>query len=56
MNSTIAGIIRHVLTAVGGYLVAKGWVDESTLPEVIGAIITIGGVVWSIFQKKGKAV
>lgn len=55
MNPTVAGIIRHVLTAAGGYLVAKGIIDEGALVEAVGAIVTIAGLVWSIFQKQGKA-
>jgi len=51
----IIGIIRHSLTFIGGILVMKGIIDESTLSEVIGGVITLTGTVWSIIEKN-KAV
>jgi hypothetical protein len=33
----------------------KGIIDESTLSEVIGGVITLTGTVWSIIEKN-KAV
>lgn len=51
----ILGLVRHVLTAVGGILVAKGFIDETTLTQVVGAVITIGGAVWSVLAKKAPA-
>jgi hypothetical protein len=48
----IQGIVRHVLTFVGGILVFQGVIEESILNEVIGAAISLAGVIWSIFAKK----
>jgi hypothetical protein len=50
----IEGIIRHTLTAVGGVLITKGLIDETILTEVVGAAITITGIVWSIIDKRKK--
>jgi hypothetical protein len=50
----IEGIIRHTLTAVGGVLITKGLIDEAILTEVVGAAITITGIVWSIIDKRKK--
>jgi hypothetical protein len=50
----IEGIIRHSLTTVGGVLIAKGLIDDAILTEVIGAAITISGIVWSIIDKRKK--
>ena len=47
----VLGVVRHVLTFGGGFVVAKGWIDESMLPELIGAIVTVVGAVWSIVAK-----
>jgi len=52
MNNTLSGLIRHGLTFVGGVLVSKGYIDEAVLQEVIGAIMTLGGFVWSYLDKK----
>lgn len=48
----VSGLIRHVLTFAGGYLIAKGYVDEATLNEIVAAGMTIIGVVWSWGAKK----
>lgn len=44
----VMGLARHLLTFGGGFAVAQGYVSEADLPEVIGAIVTLVGVVWSI--------
>lgn len=52
-NPTVwSGIIRHVLTFVGGILVSLGWADEATATAFIGAVITVVGGVWSIMTKR----
>lgn len=51
----VLGLVRHVLTFVGGIYIAKGLVDEGTASEVIGAIITLVGSVWSVVSKKAAA-
>jgi uncharacterized protein YaaW (UPF0174 family) len=55
MNDYVKSLIRHGLSAGGGYLVAKGLVSADQLPEVVGAVITLASLVWSIWSKK-KAV
>ena len=48
----IMGIIRHALTFVGGIVVMKGLVDESTVTEIIGGAMTLTGALWSIVINK----
>ena len=48
----VLGLLRHTLTFVGGILITKGLVDETMLAEVVGALITIIGGVWSVLNKK----
>jgi hypothetical protein len=50
----ILGIIRHILTFAGGYLAGQGLIDEGQIEVVVGAIITIIGVIWSALQKSDK--
>lgn len=50
------GVVRAVLAAGGGYLVAKGMVDAGTLETVLGALGTIFAAGWSIWAKKNAAV
>lgn len=52
----ISSILRHVLTFGGGFAVAKGWVSAETMTGIVGAIITIGGVVWGLFNKTSASI
>jgi hypothetical protein len=47
----IMGIARHTLTFVGGILVMKGLVDEATVTEIIGGVMTLAGTIWSVIDK-----
>lgn len=51
-KSQILGIIRHTLTFVGGLLVLRGYIDEGTLTEIIGGVITLTGAIWSVVSKQ----
>jgi len=51
----IAGIFRHVLTAGGGILASKGVIGASDVEILSGAVIAIGGVIWSVVAKKKTA-
>lgn len=48
----IWGIVRTILAAAGGWVVAKGYVDNATLQSVIGAIGTLFIASWSVWSKK----
>lgn len=52
----ISSILRHVLTFGGGFVVAKGWVSAEAMTGIVGAIITIGGVIWGLFNKTSTAI
>lgn len=47
----IIGIVRHALTFLGGIIVTKGLIEESTLLEIVGSISTLIGAIWSIVEK-----
>jgi hypothetical protein len=47
----VLGIIRHTLTFVGGFLVMKGLADEVMVTEVVGSVVGLVGVIWSIVDK-----
>ena len=55
MKKQILGIIRHLLTFGGGCLVAQDWLDAELMPELIGAIMTIIGGVWSMKAPEKKS-
>jgi hypothetical protein len=57
MNPAILlGLVRHVLTLVGGVLVSRGSLDPTQAETLIGAILSIVGVVWSVLQKRQAAL
>lgn len=51
MNEITQGIIRHLLTTVGGTLIAKGLATSATIDQATGAIVTLAGIIWSIVSK-----
>jgi len=53
VNSTeIGGIVRTLVSALGGYLVAKGAIDSETATTVGGSLATIIVAVWSVWSKR----
>lgn len=50
------GIIRHVLTFGAGFVVAKGYIDDATAQQVIGAIMAVLGTVWSVNTGEKQAL
>ena len=52
MNPNIASLVRHGLTAAGGFLIAKGLASAGQVDELAGAIVTIAGVIWSLLKNK----
>ena len=55
MNSTLSSLIRHGLTAAGGFLVAKGLASADQVGELAGAVVTLVGVILSIRKNKKAA-
>lgn len=54
-KSQILGLLRHVATAVGGGLIISGKADETLVQESVGALLTIVGLVWSLWEKTTRA-
>lgn len=46
------GIVRTVLAAGGGYVVAKGWLDAAALESIIGALGVLFVTGWSVWSKR----
>jgi len=55
MNPNIASLIRHVLTAAGGFLVAKGIASTEQITEIVGALLSLASVGWSIKSNNKKS-
>lgn len=50
----IQAIVRHLLTVVGGGFFASFGVSGSSLDAVVGAVATLAGVAWSIYDKRSN--
>ena len=54
LKPAILALVRQILTVAGTALVAKGLVQASDVGPVIGALVTIGSVIWSVADKRGR--
>ena len=52
LKPAILALVRQILTVAGTALVARGFVQASDVEPVIGAMLTIGSVVWSVTDKR----
>ena len=51
MNSDeLAAIARQILTTAGASAVASGYLTQTQLVAVVGAIVTLGSVAWTIYS------
>ena len=48
----VLGIVRHILTFGSGIVVAKGLLDEATAQSIIGGVLGLIGMIWSIDAKR----
>ena len=52
LTSITGSVMRHLLTGIGGVLVAQVWVSAEDWEKLLaGAIVAVAGLVWSIYQK-----
>ena len=51
MKAAVIALLRHLLTFIGGTLVAKGIIDAATLTEIIGSVIALISVGWMTLDK-----
>lgn len=50
-KGTVLDTLRSVLTFVGGFAIAKGYLTATDLTAVIGALITLLTVGWGIVDR-----
>jgi hypothetical protein len=48
----IAGVVRAIVAALGGYFVGQGVVDAETVTTIGGAVATLAAAGWSIYAKR----
>jgi hypothetical protein len=55
MNPILQLALRHTLTALGGALVTYGYLNSTELEALVGALVTIIGLVLSYLEKRKRA-
>lgn len=48
----IAGIVRAIAAAVGGYFIGKGMIDSENMEIIAGSLAALATAVWSVWSKK----
>lgn len=57
LEETIGKLIRHGMTAAGGYLAVNGVIDDPSVVQTItGSLITLGGLALSLVRIKLQKV
>jgi hypothetical protein len=51
-SENVQAIIRQVLTALGGGLVASGTMTDGQLQSIVGGIAVAAGLGWSLWNKR----
>lgn len=51
-SDELGGVVRAVLSALGGIAVGKGWVDANTALSITGALVPVIVAWWSVRAKK----
>ena len=51
-KTEVYGVARAVLAALGGFVVARGWIDSETAVSLAGALATVAAAVWSVKSKR----
>lgn len=48
----IAGLVRAIIAALGGYAIGQGWADAELVATVGGAAGVVAAGIWSFMSKK----
>lgn len=51
-TAQIGGVIRTLLAFLGGIVVSKGWIDNTTMLEIVGVLVPLGVAAWSVLRRR----
>lgn len=54
-SAIVQGLVRHLITAIGGAFLLKYGLDGAGVDAVAGAVATIAGALWSVKDKVSAA-
>lgn len=52
----ISGIFDRILIFVGTYAVARGWIGQNEMMQLVALAIGIGGVIWGAYVNTNKSI
>lgn len=55
LQDSILGLVRHGLTSVGGAFIGKGVVTGDQLEVIVAGVVTLLGVLWSLWDKAQRS-
>jgi hypothetical protein len=50
-SAIVQGLVRHLITAVGGAFLLKYGLDGASIDALAGAVATVVGIFWSVRDK-----
>ena len=51
-HEQLMGLVRHLLTSIGGAGVLFGYIDETMVAQIVSAVMVVVGFFWSFAAKK----
>lgn len=55
VSMLLASVMRHALTAMGGYMVSQHWADPTSTNTFMGGAVALIGIIWSTMDKSSWA-
>jgi len=52
LKDMVLGLLRHALTTGGGVLVANGTMTQDNLTAIVGGLLALVGIGFSVWNKK----
>lgn len=56
MNPQVLASIRSILLGLGGFVVGKGWIDQSTMLSLVGSAMWLIPAIWSLWGHRQNGI
>jgi hypothetical protein len=53
-KDSVLSVIRHLLTFAGGAILPAGAISGDELQAAVGAVISLIGILWGVYDKRGR--
>jgi hypothetical protein len=50
----IQQLIRIIMQLAAGVLVSQGWITSDMQTSLVGAVVSIGGILWWLFWQRSR--